>query len=97
MTKPVKPTVINKYAGGMTLYIGRGSKWGNPFVLGKDGNREAVIAKYRAYIAKQPELLDSLHELSGQTLGCFCKPKPCHGDVLVELFTKKYMSGMGYQ
>ena len=31
------------------------------------------------------ELLSCLGELKGKVLGCFCKPKACHGDVLVEL------------
>jgi hypothetical protein len=68
------------------LYIGRPSKWGNPFLIGKDGNRKQVINMYRAYIITTPELLNSLHELKGQNLGCWCYPKLCHGDVLIELY-----------
>lgn len=67
------------------VLIGRPSKWGNPFQIGKDGTREEVIAKYREWIQGQPELLAALPELQGKTLGCWCAPKPCHGDVLVEL------------
>jgi len=67
------------------VYIGRRSKWGNPFEIGKDGTREQVIDKYREYILNKPELLADLHELDGKILGCWCKPSPCHGDVLVEL------------
>lgn len=67
------------------VYIGRPSKWGNPFSIGKDGSRQEVIAKYRAWIASQPALLASLHELRGKTLGCWCAPNECHGDVLKEL------------
>ena len=67
------------------VYIGRGSKWGNKFVIGKDGNREEVIRKYREWIMLNKELLNSLHELKGKKLGCFCKPQACHGDVLAEL------------
>lgn len=67
------------------VYIGRGSKWGNPFVIGKDGTREEVIEKYRQYILSKTFLLESLHELKGKTLGCWCAPKACHGDVLKEL------------
>ncbi len=67
------------------IYIGRPSKWGNPFVIGKDGDREQVIEKYREWIKQQPELLESLPELKGKVLGCWCPPKKCHGDVLVEL------------
>jgi hypothetical protein len=67
------------------VYIGRGSKWGNPFKIGKDGTREAVVDKYRSWLGFQPELMNALHELRGKVLGCWCKPKPCHGDVLVEI------------
>ena len=67
------------------VYIGRPSKWGNPFVIGKDGTRKEVIQKYRDWIVKQPELMNSLGELSGKVLGCWCEGLPCHGDVLVEL------------
>ncbi len=67
------------------IYIGRPSKWGNPFEIGKDGTRKEVIEKYKNWILGQPNLLDSLHELEGKTLGCFCKPKECHGDILIEL------------
>lgn len=66
------------------VYIGRPSKWGNPFVLGKDGNREEVIAKYKAWIEAQPALLEAAKkELKGKTLGCWCAPLSCHGDILV--------------
>jgi hypothetical protein len=67
------------------VYIGRPSKWGNPFRIGPDGTRQEVVAKYRAWIAQQPDLMAALPELEGKTLGCWCKPEACHGDVLVEL------------
>jgi len=67
------------------VYIGRPSKWGNPFRIGPDGDRKEVIEKYRVWIAEQPELLKSLPELKGKRLGCYCKPMPCHGDVLAGL------------
>lgn len=60
-------------------------KWGNPYKVGKDGTRREVIEKYRQYIMTRKDLLDSLHELEGKRLGCFCAPMACHGDVLVEL------------
>lgn len=66
------------------VYIGRPSKWGNPFVIGKDGDRQAVIEKYDKWIREQPLLAD-IHELKGKRLGCWCAPLPCHGDVLAYL------------
>ena len=79
--------VVNLRKSNYNIYIGRGSKWGNPFIIGKDGNREEVIRKYREYIM-QSDLLNDLEELRGKVLGCFCKPKACHGDVLVELLER---------
>lgn len=66
------------------VYIGRGSKWGNPFIIGKDGDREEVISKYEAYIMspEQQHLIDDLPELVDKVLGCWCSPKACHGDIL---------------
>jgi hypothetical protein len=77
-------TVVNKYASLYDVYIGRGTKWGNPFVIGKDGSREEVIQKFEEHLQNSPELLAALPELKDKTLGCFCKPKACHGDILKE-------------
>lgn len=77
--------VVNKRVEPYEIYIGRGSKWGNPFVIGRDGTREEVIAKYRKYILNNLCLMSQLGELKDKVLGCFCKPLACHGDVLVEL------------
>lgn len=66
------------------VYIGRGSIWGNPFRIGKDGLRKEVLKKYEAWLETQPELLRRIPELQGKILGCFCAPKLCHGDVLAK-------------
>lgn len=72
------------------IYIGRPSKWGNPFVIGKDGNRQEVVRKYREWILTQTDLLNDLHELIDKTIACWCSPLACHGDVLAELCEEKY-------
>lgn len=77
--------VVNKRKERYDVYIGRPSKWGNPFVVGIDGTREQVVAKYRDWIQTQPHLLEALPELKGKVLGCYCSPQACHGDVLKEL------------
>ncbi len=77
-----KPKYVNQ---DDYVYIGRGSKWGNPFKIGPDGNREEVIKKYKEYILKREDLMNSLDELKGKVLSCWCKPLACHGDVLVKL------------
>lgn len=77
--------VVNINKETYDVNIMRPTKWGNPFIIGKDGTRKEVIAKYRMWVRSQPHLMASLGELRGKTLGCCCKPKPCHGDVLVDL------------
>ena len=72
------------------VYIGRPSKWGNPYQIGVHGTREEVIQKYREMILGNKKLLSALPELQGKTLGCWCSPLACHGDVLVELLENKY-------
>ncbi len=64
------------------------SKWHNPFTRRNSGPTESLVEKYRKYVEADEELMGALHELKGKTLGCWCKPKPCHGDVLVELVKK---------
>lgn len=84
--------VVHCKKSAYDIYIGRPSKWGNPFThlsgtlaKFKVGSREEAITAYREWIVKQPELMASLHELKGKILGCHCKPLACHGDVLIEL------------
>ena len=67
------------------LYIGRGSQWGNPFRIGRDGDRATVIAKYERWLADQHHQLRALDELRGHDLVCFCAPRACHGDLLLRL------------
>jgi hypothetical protein len=85
------------------IYVGRPSKWGNPFTHLNDatqakfkvGSRKEAIDAYREWITKGDGqyLLDDLDELEGKILGCWCAPKSCHADVLVELIeNRKYVS-----
>lgn len=67
------------------VYIGRPSKWGNPFVIGRNGTRAQVIAAYAAWLCEQPELMAALGELRGKVLGCWCSPQNCHGEVLAAM------------
>lgn len=77
------------------IYIGRPSKWGNPFshrqgtsAEFKVSNRAEAIQKYEEWILTQPHLMADLRELRGKVLGCWCNPKPCHGNILVQLIEK---------
>jgi hypothetical protein len=85
----METTVVNLKKEPYDVYIGRGSKWGNPFKIGRDGNRKEVIEKYENYLLNSPELMRDLQELKGKRLGCYCKPLPCHGDILVKHLNKK--------
>lgn len=68
-----------------SIYIGRPSKWGNPFVIGADGNRKDVLDKYENYLRANVELMACIHELEGKNLVCWCRPVPCHGDVIIKI------------
>lgn len=79
------------------IYIGRPSKWGNPFshkegtlAKYKTDTRKEAIDKYREWILKGDgkHLLADLHELKGKTLGCWCDPLPCHGHILLEMIER---------
>lgn len=79
--------VLNKKKHGIpkgSVYIGRPSIWGNPFAIGKDGDREEVIRKFTKYLQNSPNLLAKLGELKGKDLVCWCSPEACHGDILLE-------------
>ncbi len=80
--------VVNKYKSKFDVYIGRGSKWGNPFILGKDGDRDEVCDKYEDWFWK-PDIRNDISELKGKILGCFCKPKRCHGDFLARIANER--------
>lgn len=89
----MKTTIVNIKYEKCDIYIGRGSKWGNPYKINDEigMTREHVIELYRKWIIytiKGKELQKDLHELEGKSLGCFCKPLNCHGDILIELTEK---------
>ena len=82
------PKLINKNTSAFTkedVYIGRGSIWGNPYIIEKHGTREEVIRKYEQHIRSSPRHLKKLPELKGKNLVCYCAPLACHGDVLFKL------------
>ena len=88
MTKVIH--IRNKTGSSDEVYIGRGSKWGNPYPIDEHNNREDVIALYWELMdnrMKQDPIHwhEELKKLRGKTLVCYCKPKACHGDVLIEL------------
>lgn len=89
----MKTTVVNIRTHKYDVYIGREGHgqdgcFGNPFSVARDGGRERVIVLYREYLLKRlrvdQEFARRIEGLRGKRLGCFCKPKACHGDVIVE-------------
>lgn len=85
-----------------TIYVGRGSKWGNPFSIGKENifgrlavdNRSAVglfedLLQEKELIALSAYPMKDILELRGKNLACWCPlDKPCHADVLLKLANK---------
>jgi len=80
-----KDAVATAKAAGTFVRIDRKTKWGNPFVLGRDGTRDQVIARFAEYIADTTGLRSQVGELAGKTLACHCAPQACHGNVLAAL------------
>jgi len=96
--------VVHMKVEPFDVYIGRGrgSIWGNPFSH-KEGTqarfkvetREQAIACFEQWIREQPQLMGQLWRLRGKVLGCWCKPKACHGDVLARLAAESYIPFAG--
>lgn len=84
----METVVVNKYKDDFDVYIGRGSPWGNPYVIGEDGTRDQVIQLYKDLFFKKIQNGDIAHadllNLKGKRLGCFCSPQNCHGDIIAE-------------
>jgi len=91
--------VVNKKVEEYDVYIGRPSIWGNPYsheegtlAEFKVNSRKEAIEKFESYLLSNKELMAKLPELIGKRLGCWCKPKSCHGDILkkhVDLINSK--------
>lgn len=89
------PEVLNRRRDILSpdsVYVGRPSKWGNPFshlehtsAQHKVSSVAEAIEKYEAWITQQPDLMADLHELTGRDLVCWCAPGPCHARVLLRL------------
>lgn len=66
--------------------IDRATKWGNPYPITEKDDRATVIMKYSFYLKHRIDNygLDLSELKDAKRLGCWCKPKACHGDVLVK-------------
>lgn len=76
------PQVFNKRTGSYptAVYIGRGSPYGNPFVIGIHGDRDKVCDRFEAEVL--PGL--DVSALRGKDLICYCAPLRCHGDAILK-------------
>lgn len=93
--KPVEPRVVNiRVTPCYDVFIGRPGPWGNPFTHLEHASkgtirvstRKAAVEEYRNMIMADPELqARARRELRGKVLGCYCAPRECHGDVLLEI------------
>lgn len=92
--------VVNLRAAKYDVYIGRPGKgqtsiWGNPARVGIDGTQGECVQLFenlmRKRIKENPDYwLGELKKLKGKTLGCFCKPRACHGDIIVKLIQEYF-------
>ena len=76
------PKVLNKRVHGVpkgAVYCGRPSRWGNPYIIGRDGDRDRVCDLFETLIL--PDL--DVTPLKGKDLVCFCAPRRCHCDALL--------------
>lgn len=86
-------TVVNLRTDEYDVYIGRAGRgqdgyFGNPYKIGPERDRGSTLNSFREYfyyrITCNPDFKRRVHELKGKRLGCFCKPHPCHGDIIAE-------------
>lgn len=90
--------VVNRHIEPYDAYIGRGSKFGNPFEIGKDGDRAEVLGKFKSHFyrkLKKERYRKIVEALKGKRLGCSCRPKEgfqgrvlCHGQIIVAYLEK---------
>lgn len=91
--------VVNIRSEGYDVYIGRAGRgqdgyFGNPIVLRPGAARGSTLEEYKVYfynrLKSDPVFKERIHALKGKALGCFCKPYPCHGDII-----KEYLDSIG--
>lgn len=92
-------TVVNiKHTNNYDVYIGRAGRgedgyFGNPYRLNANESPGNTLLRYKLYFYKRlvsdPEFKKRIDALAGKTLGCFCKPNPCHGDIIAAYLNKE--------
>lgn len=85
-------SLVNVSKESADVYIGRPSIFGNPYTIGKDGDRKQVIEKYRSWFynkLKNDWFHTKVLELKDKKLGCWCSPLECHGNVIIDYLEGK--------
>jgi len=82
--------VVNVNIDNYNVYIGRGSIYGNPFIIGIHGTRKECIDQYKQLLIDNKDLMNDIYKLHGKILGCHCKPKACHGDIICDILNRKH-------
>jgi hypothetical protein len=76
------------------VYVGRPSKFGNPFTHKPNttaeflvSSQEEAVLRFDEWIRTQPELLEAVkRELRGKVLACWCGPRDaCHAQILATI------------
>lgn len=72
------------------VLVDRRTKWGNPFVMRDESQRDAVCRRFEKHIQDHPELIPAIRaELRGKDLVCWCAPKRCHAETLMRIANEK--------
>ena len=85
------PKVYNKRNKNVRIpegavLVDRTTRWGNTFIIGRDGTREDVVQKYKQDALAKPDYISEVRTtLKGKDLVCWCAPEACHADVLLEI------------
>ncbi|QHJ78844.1 MAG: hypothetical protein [Caudoviricetes sp.] len=93
----MKTIVVNKSKSCYDVYIGRPSKWGNPFSV-KEYGRGVCVEMHKQWIKEQilsgKITKKDFEELRGKRLGCYCKPNACHGDILAKITNQLFENNL---
>lgn len=93
--------VVNRLHSAFDVDISRAGPWGNPFHLAAGASDEArgdVISRFDRWLRTSPVpraryMRENIRQLDGKVLGCYCKSKACHGDVLVRYLNEVLGNG----
>lgn len=75
---------------GKRVVVDRTSKWGNPYRMKGENDRDNAIRFYRNYLKSRPELVHDLMDLNPDELACWCAPRECHAEILREAIEEYY-------